>query len=161
MNLLLYYSGFQLVKCNTTAEKRLFQCLFDGVASFVAQDFYDAGVLGPDVHSVGFEVVEVGAGGSVLGGGVPPVIVCGYVAVVVDLVAAAVVYGELVIFEAVVFYQAADDEAVVVAVAVGGDEVGELEGGVVYVTVDVDSIVDDAVTANQMAVVFCAMLLQT
>ena len=76
---------------------------------FVAEHFDDATVLGVDVDAVGFEVVEVGAGGSALGGGVPPVIVCGYVAVVVDLVAAAVV----------------------VAVAVGGDEVGELEGGVV------------------------------
>ena len=133
MNLLLYYSGFQLVKCNTTAKKRLYQCFFDGVASFVAQDFYDAGVLGVDVDAVGFEVVEVGAGGSVLGGGVPPVIVCGYVAVVVDLVAAAVV----------------------VAVAVGGDEVGELKGGVVYVTVDVESIVDDAVEQAQQTKWLC------
>ena len=112
-------------------------------------------MLGVDVDAVGFEVVEVGAGGSALGGGVPPVIVCGYVAVVVDLVAAAVVDGELVIFEAVVFYQAADDEAVVVAVAVVGDEVGELEGGVVYVTVDVESIVDDAVAQAQQTKWLC------
>ena len=112
-------------------------------------------MLGVDGDAMGFEVIEVSASGDAVGGGVPPVIVGGYVAVVVDLVAAAVVDGELVIFEAVVFYQAADDEAVVVAVAVGGDEVGELEGGVVYVTVDVESIVDDAVAQAQQTKWLC------
>ena len=80
---------------------------------FVTEDFDDAGVLGVDGDAVGFEVVEVGACRGPSCGGIPPVGVGGYVAAVIDLVAVAVVDGELVVFEAVVFYQAFDDEAVV------------------------------------------------
>ena len=101
------------------------------------QHFDNAAVLGPDVDTVGFEIVEIGAGGGTLGSGVPPVVV-GDVAAVVDAVTVAVVDGELVIFETVVFCQSADDETVVHAVAIGGDEVGIGEIGVAMVAVPED-----------------------
>ena len=91
---------------------------------FVAEDFDDAAVLGPDVDAVGFEVEEVGAGWGALGGRVPPVGLIADIALVVDAATSAVVDDEFVVLKAVVLYQSADDKAVVVAVAVGCDDVG-------------------------------------
>ena len=95
-------------------------------------------MLGPDINAVGLEIVEVGAGGDALCGGVPPVVVVGDVDFMEDTSAGAVIDVELVVFEAVVFQQAHDDEAIVGAVAVGGDEVGEGEVGVAVVTIPED-----------------------
>ena len=70
---------------------------------FIAEHFDDPSVLGPDVHAVSLEVVEVDARRGALCGRVPPVVFGGDVALVVDAVAVAVVDGKFVIFEAVVF----------------------------------------------------------
>ena len=107
-------------------------------------------MLGVDGDAVGLEVVEIGAGGDALSGGVPPVAFVGDVDFVVDTAARAVIDGELAVLEAVVFQQSHDDKAVVGAVAVGRDHVGEGEVGVAAVAVpeDMEVVVDGAVAAR-------------
>jgi len=94
-----------------------------------AHDFDDAVVLDGAVVALADEAVEVGAVGGVGEGGIPELVFAADVVDLVDEAAPAVVDVEFVVGVAAVFEQVADAEEVVVAVVVGGDEVGELEVG--------------------------------
>ena len=133
-----------------TAKIRLFFDMMIIFCSLFSEDFDGATVLGVDVHAVGFEVEEIGAGGNVVLVGVPPVVVAVDVLPVEDAMTPTVVDGEFVVLEAVVLNETLDDEAVVDAVAVGGDIVGVFQRGVAVVTVpeDIEVVVDDAVAAG-------------
>lgn len=122
-------------------------CLVAAVLLVFAEYFDYSVVLHRTVDALAYKAVVVGAVGGVGGIGIPELFLFVDVVNLVDEVSPAVVDGEFVVGVALVFDEVGDAEDVVVAVAVGGDEVGEGDGAGNYL----DGVEEGVGTFNEVA----------